>query len=57
MAKYEALINLTLEVEAESEDEASTAVYGEFMDRLLQTASQDAEFKLWADVVQIDEVS
>ena len=56
MAKYEALINLTVEVDATSEDEASTAIYGEFMDRLLDTASRDANYKLWTEVIQINEI-
>ena len=56
MAKYEALINLTVEVDAASEDEASTAIYGEFMDRLLDTASRDANYKLWTEVIQINEI-
>jgi hypothetical protein len=56
MAKYEAVINLTVEVDAKFSTEADRVIYGEFMDRLLDTASRDAKFKLWADVIQIEQI-
>lgn len=56
MAKYEAAINLTLELDAETDELAEKAIYGEFMDRLLNTASRDAQFKLWAEVIEITEI-
>lgn len=54
MAKYEALINLTVEVDSKYSTEADRLIYGEFMNRLLDTASRDAKFKLWADIIQIE---
>ena len=56
MAKYEALINLTVEVDAKFSTEADRVIYGEYMNRLLDTASRDAKFKLWADVIQIEQI-
>lgn len=57
MAKYEALINLTVEVDAEYSTEADRLIYGEFTNRLLEIASRDAKFKLWSEVIQIEEVN
>lgn len=56
MPKYEAVINLTVEVDAKFSTEADRVIYGEFMNRLLDTASRDAKFKLWADVIQIEQI-
>ena len=56
MPKYEAVINLTVEVDEDSPESADSAILGELTDRLLETASRDTRFKLWLDVIQIDEV-
>jgi len=56
MAKYEAIISLTVEVDQDSPESADRAILGELTDRLLETASRDSRFKLWLDVIRIDEV-
>ena len=53
MSKYEAVISMTIELDAEDSDSASSIVYGELTDRLLEVASRDAVFKMWLDVVDI----
>ena len=54
MAKYEALINLTVELDSDNPDEV---VYGELTNRLLDVASRDAMFKLWLEVIEVNEVT
>jgi len=56
MPKYEALVNLTIEVDADSPESADVLILGKITDRILETASRDSLFKLWVDVIQIDEV-
>jgi hypothetical protein len=53
MSKYEAVISMTIELDAENSDDASSIVYGELTDRLLDVASRDAVFKMWLDVIDI----
>jgi len=54
MAKYEAVIDITVEVDAANSEEADQLILGEMTNRLLETASKDAVFKMWLDVRQID---
>ncbi len=56
MAKYEAIINVSVEVDATSEEAASKIVYGELTNRMLDIASRDDQFKLWMDVIEINEL-
>ena len=56
MAKYEALVDVTIEVDAENEEVADKLIRGELINRLLETASRDNLFKMWLDVRQIDEL-
>jgi hypothetical protein len=51
MAKYEAVISLTVELDS---DDPDTLVYGELTDRLLEVASRDNLFKLWMEVIDIN---
>ena len=53
MPKYEALINLTVELDS---DDADESVYGELTNRLLDVASRDNLFKLWLEVIEINEL-
>lgn len=56
MAKYEAVIDLTVEVEAADPDSADKLILGELTNRLLEIASKDNIFKLWLEVREIVEV-
>lgn len=56
MGKFTAIANLTLEVNANSEDEAVKAIQGEIMDRLIATATKDSLFDLFVDVVDVYEM-
>jgi hypothetical protein len=56
MAKYEAVVDVTIEVDAENEALADKLIKGELINRLLETASRDNLFKMWLDVRQIDEL-
>ena len=56
MAKYEAVVDVTIEVDAENEEVADKLIRGELINRLLETASRDNLFKMWLDVRQIDEL-
>ena len=56
MAKYEAVIDLTIEVEASDSESADKLILGELTQRLLEVASKDNIFKLWLDVRQIEEM-
>lgn len=56
MAKYEAVVDITVEVDAANSEEADQLILGELTNRLLETASRDNLFKMWLDVRQIDEL-
>jgi hypothetical protein len=56
MAKYEAVIDLTIEVEASDSDSADKLILGELTQRLLEVASRDNKFKMWLDVREIEEM-
>jgi hypothetical protein len=56
MSKYEALVNLTIEVDANDEDDANEAIYGEFLKRLLDGIHTDSMFTMWAEVVQLEKM-
>lgn len=56
MAKYEAIIAMTVELDADSYEDAGVIVHGELKDRLLDVASRDAVFKMWLDVIDIMEL-
>ena len=57
MAKYEAVIDLTVEVEASDSDSADKLILGELTQRLLEVASRDNVFKLWLEVREIEEMN
>lgn len=54
MAKFEALIDLTVEVDCAGMVVAEDLFYTEFTDKLLALA-QDT-YKIWVDVRQVEEV-
>ena len=56
MPKYEAVIDLTIEVEAKDSDSADQLILGELTTRLLEVASRDNKFKMWLNVEQIEEM-
>ena len=56
MSKYEALINLTVEVDADTEESANEAIYGEFNKRLLDVVLADNMFNMWVDVIQLEKM-
>lgn len=56
MPKYEAVINLTVEVEAKDSETADQLFLGELTDRILETASRDDLFQMWLEVREIDGV-
>lgn len=56
MAKYEADISITIEVEAENAGDADRLVLGEMTSRLLETASRDNTFQMWITVNEIAEI-
>jgi hypothetical protein len=56
MSKYEALVNLTIEGDANEEDDANEAIYGEFLKRLLDGIHTDSMFTMWAEVVQLEKM-
>ena len=56
MAKYEAVVDITVEIDAANSEEADQLILGELTNRLLETASRDSLFKMWLDVRQIDEL-
>jgi hypothetical protein len=55
MPKYEAIINLTAQTEADNLDEADQAFLGELTDKLLGIVGDRFTFDLWVEVVQIEE--
>ena len=55
MPTYEAVINLTATADASNQEEADQAFLGELTNRLLEVASRDNKFKLWVEVIQIEE--
>lgn len=57
MPKYEAVIDLTIEVEAKDSDSADQLILGELTTRLLEVASRDNKFKMWLDVREIEEMN
>ena len=56
MSKYEAVINVSVEVDAQNPEMADQMILGEMTDRLLETASRDNKFKMWLDVINVDEM-
>jgi hypothetical protein len=56
MPKYEAVINLTVEVDAKDAESADQLFLGELTDRILETASRDNVFQMWLEVREIDGV-
>lgn len=57
MSKFEAVISMTVEVDAFDSDSADAIILGEVTNRLLETASRDNLFKMWLEVIDINEVS
>jgi hypothetical protein len=55
MPTYEAVINLTATANASNPEEADQAFLGELTNRLLEVASRDNKFKLWVEIIQIEE--
>jgi hypothetical protein len=56
MPKYEAVINLTAQTEADNPERADEAFLGELTDKLLAIAGDRFAFDLWVEVREIDEV-
>jgi hypothetical protein len=57
MPKYEAVIDLTVEIDASDSDSADKLILGELTNRLLEVASKDNTFKLWLEVREIEEMN
>jgi hypothetical protein len=57
MPRYEAVIDLTIEVNAKDSDSADKLILGELTNRLLEVASRDNKFKMWLDVQEIEEMN
>jgi len=57
MPRYEAVIDLTIEVNAKDSDSADKLILGELTNRLLEVASGDNKFKMWLDVQEIEEMN
>jgi len=53
MAKFEAVIDLTVEVDAESADSADQIFLKDFTDEVLALAKD--KYKIWLDIRQIEE--
>jgi len=56
MAKYEAEIRITAEVDVENIAQADELFLGELTKRLKQVANIDNRYKIWAEVIEIREV-
>lgn len=54
MAAYEAVIDLTVEIQAESDDRADMIFQVELVDQLLQLAED--KYKIWIDIRQISKI-
>ena len=54
MAKFEAVIDLTVEVDVLDSDSADKKILGELTDKILAIAGN--EYKIWVDVRQIEEI-
>ena len=57
MPKYQAVIEVAVEIDASDSDSADKLILGELTNRLLEVASRDNVFKLWLDVRQIEEMN
>jgi hypothetical protein len=57
MPKYQAVIEVAVEIDASDSDSADKLILGELTNRLLEVASRDNVFKLWLDVVEIEEIN
>jgi hypothetical protein len=53
MTKYEAVISMTIKLDADNYEDAGSIVHGELTDRLLDVASRDDKFQMWLDVIDI----
>ena len=55
MAKYEAIIDLTVEVDADSPEQADQVILNKLTDKVLELAG--STYKIWIDVRQIEAVA
>jgi hypothetical protein len=56
MAKYEALIEVSVEFEAEDSDSADSVLFDDYVNRLIDTAAKDDKFRLWVEVTNIEKI-
>ena len=57
MPKYQAVINLTAQAEADNLDHADEAFLGELTNKLLEITGDKFAFDLWVEVLEIEENS
>lgn len=55
MAKFEAVIDLTVEIDSDDSESADKEIYGELTDKILAIAGN--QYKIWLEVRQIEEVN
>lgn len=56
MKRYKAIINLSLFLNARSEEDASEQIEGEFADRLMDIILRDSQFDFEYETIQLDEL-
>ena len=56
MKRYKAIINLSLFLNAKSEEDASEQIDGEFADRLMEIILRDSQFDYEYETIQLDEL-
>lgn len=57
MSKYDAVINLSVEIDADTQEEAEKLLYETLYPRLTDVASRDALFRMWVDVLEMREIN
>lgn len=56
MSKYDVVINLSVELDADTQEEAEELLYETLYPRLTDVASRDALFRMWLEVVELREI-
>jgi len=56
MSKIEALVDITIELDAEDVEKATTMIQEEITSKIREIARNDNRFKIWIEITQVSEM-
>lgn len=56
MSKIEALVDITIEMDAEDVEKATTMIQEEITSKIREIARNDNRFKIWIEITQVSEM-